>query len=102
LPGIATCTTGQTAGSGDLRRFTEIFGTIGLSATGEAIVFGLTGDPGDLVILSVAAQHAEMPVMICSTGAFRLIFHCGPTFHLCDPAGKSVPIIAGNVLKENV
>jgi len=59
------------------------------------------GNPGYLVVHSVAAQHAEMPVMIGTTAAFRLFFHHDSTFQLCAPASKSVPILAGNVLKEN-
>jgi hypothetical protein len=88
-------------GSLDLSRFAEIFGAVRLSSAGEAVVAWIAGDPGDLVMHSVTAQHAEMPVMISSAGAFFLISHSSTTFHLCDSASKSVPILAGNVLKGN-
>jgi hypothetical protein len=101
LPGISTSTPIRGGRSFNLCRFAEIVGAIGFSATGEAVIAGISGDPGDLVMHAVAAQHAQMTVMIGSTGAFRLIFHYDSAFHLCDQASKSVPILAGNVLKEN-
>jgi hypothetical protein len=74
---------------------------MGFSAAGETVIAGITADPGNLIVHSATAQHAQMPVMIGATGAFRLFFHNDSTFQLCGPASKSVPILAGNVLKEN-
>jgi hypothetical protein len=85
----------------NLCRFAEILGAIRFSAAGETVIAGFSGDSGDLVMHSVAAQHAQMPVMIGPAGTFRLILHHGSTFHVCATASKSVPILAGNVLKEN-
>ena len=70
----------------DLCRFTEIFGAMGLSATGEAVITRVSGDPGDLVEHAVAAQHAQMSVMIGAAGTFRPVFHDDSTFLICDPA----------------
>jgi hypothetical protein len=62
-------------------RFAEIIGAIGFSTAGETVIAGITGDPGNLIVHPVAAQHAQMPVMIGSTGTFRLIFlHDTPPF----------------------
>jgi hypothetical protein len=85
----------------NLCRFTEILGAMGFSATGETVIAGITGDPGNLIVHTVAAQHAEMAVMIGSTGTFRLVFHHDSTFQKRGPSSKSVPILAGNVLKGN-
>jgi hypothetical protein len=85
----------------DLCRFAEILGAIRLAPAGETVESWVGGDPGNLVVHPVAAQHAQVPVMICSAGAFLLISHHSTTFHLCISASKSVPILAENVLKEN-
>jgi hypothetical protein len=88
-------------GSLDLCWFAEILGAIRLSPAGETVEFRIGGDPGNLVMHPIAAQHAEMPVMISSTGAFFLIRHCSTTYSNVISTSKSVPILAGNVLKEN-
>lgn len=75
---------------------------MGFSATGETVVAGVRGDPGNLIEHAVAAQHAQVPVMIGAAGTFCRTFHFESTFLICDPASKSVPILAGNVLKRNV
>jgi hypothetical protein len=85
----------------NLRRFAEILGAVGFPATGEAVKLGISRYPGNLVMHSVAAQHAKMTVMIGSAVTFLLIIHVVSTFLLCDQSCKSVPILAGNVLKEN-
>jgi hypothetical protein len=74
---------------------------MGFSAAGETVIAGIKGDPGNLIVHAFAAQHAQMSVMIGSAGTFRLFFHQATPFILCAPASKSVPILAGNVLKEN-
>jgi len=79
----------------------QILGAMGFSATGETVIAGIKDDPGNLIVHAVAAQHAKMPVMVGSTGTFRLIIHFYFPSLLCDTARKSVPILAGNVLKEN-
>ena len=55
--------------------FAEILRTVGLSAAGETIILGITGGFGYFFVFSVAAEHAEMSVMIGATGAFFLLFH---------------------------
>lgn len=75
----------------NLCRFAEILGAIGFSATGETVISGITGDPGNLIVHSVAAQHAKMPVMIDSTGTFRLIIHFDFPLILCVPASNVFP-----------
>jgi hypothetical protein len=84
-----------------LSRFAEILGAIRLSSAGEAVEFWIGGYSGNLVMHSITAQHAEMPVMISTAGTFRLVGHLPTSFHLSDSVSKSVPILAGNVLKEN-
>jgi hypothetical protein len=53
----------------------QILGAMGFSATGETVIAGIKDDPGNLIVHTVAAQHAKMPVMVGSTGTFRLIIH---------------------------
>jgi len=53
---------------------------MGFSATGETVIAGVMGNPGNLIVHSVAAQHAQMPVMIGAAGTFRQVFHYGSTF----------------------
>jgi hypothetical protein len=70
-------------GSLDLCRFAEIIGAIRLSPAGETVEFRIGGDPGNLVMHPIAAQHTEMPVMISSAGTFFLIRHSSTTFQIC-------------------
>ena len=50
---------------------------------------------------SVAAQHAEMGMLIAAAPAFCLISHVLVTPDYALYASKCVPILANNVLKEN-
>ena len=101
IPGLITLALISAEYSFDLCRFAEILGAMGFSAAGETVIAWITADPGNLIVHSVAAQHAQMAVMIGPAGTFRLFFHHDPTFHLCGSNSKSVPILAGNMLKEN-
>lgn len=82
-------------------RFAEVLGAVGLTSAGETVIFGVAGNPGDLVEHPVAAQHAEMAVMISPAPAFCLTFHEESAFHFEIKSSKSAPNLAENVLKEN-
>jgi hypothetical protein len=65
-----------------LRRFAEVLGAICFSATGETVKLRIAADLGNFIVQAIAAQHAEMPVMIRSAITFRLIFHDTPPLHV--------------------
>jgi hypothetical protein len=65
----------------NLCRLAEILGTIGFTPAGEAVIAGFAGDSGNLVEHSIAAQHAEMPVMIDSAGTLLQVFHFESPFY---------------------
>ena len=68
----------------DLCRFTEVVGTVGLAAAGETIKLGIAGYTGNFSMHSVAAQHAEMAVVISTTPALSRGFHVHLTIHFLE------------------
>jgi len=54
----------------DLGRFTQVFGAIGLAAAGKAVKLRIAGYLLDLFVEPIAAQHAQMSMMVRSAAAF--------------------------------